>query len=115
MLKILELFKQCKIIKSYEVLDLKTGTETIYYKIKAFLVDESVLFVTEFISQDNIVYSYHWQDENGVLIRRWDNAPYHKVETFPHHVHIKDKIEPSFEIDIASILTIIENLISLSK
>ena len=57
MLKILELFKQSKIIKSYEILDLKTGEGTIYYKIKAILMNNTTLFVTEFISKDNIIYS----------------------------------------------------------
>lgn len=73
MLKILELFKHSKIIKSHEILDLKTGKGTIYYKIKAILMNNTFLFVTEFISKDNIVYSYHWQDAKGDLIRRWDN------------------------------------------
>jgi len=113
MLKIFELFKRSKIIKSSEILDLKTGKETIYYKIKAILINNTTLFISEFISKEDIVYSYHWQDKKGNLIRRWDNAPYHKLETFPPHVHIKDKIEPSYETDIEEILAIIEKLISL--
>jgi hypothetical protein len=33
-------------------------------------------------------YRHHWQDGNGVLIKRWDNAPHHPaIETFPHHLH----------------------------
>jgi hypothetical protein len=112
LLKILELFKPSKLIKSYEILDLKTGEGTIYYKINAILMNNTTLFVTEFISKDEIIYSYHWQDKKGNLIRRWDNAPYHKVETFPHHVHIEVKIEPSYETDIEAIPLIIGNLIS---
>ena len=31
---------------------------------------------------------HHWQDGNGVLIKRWDNAPHHPaIETFPYHLH----------------------------
>ena len=33
-------------------------------------------------------YRHHWQDGNGVLIKRWDNAPHHPtIDTFPHHLH----------------------------
>jgi hypothetical protein len=33
-------------------------------------------------------YRHHWQDSNGQLIKRWDNAPHHpEVNTFPHHLH----------------------------
>jgi hypothetical protein len=33
-------------------------------------------------------YRHHWQDGNGVLIKRWDNAPhYPAIDTFPHHLH----------------------------
>jgi hypothetical protein len=33
-------------------------------------------------------YRHHWQDRDGLLIKRWDNAPHHPtVETFPHHLH----------------------------
>src|SRR6266478_4916348 len=33
-------------------------------------------------------YRQHWQDGNGVLIKRWDNAPhYPAIDTFPHHLH----------------------------
>jgi len=33
-------------------------------------------------------YRHHWQDGNGLLIKRWDNAPHHPaIETFPHHLH----------------------------
>jgi hypothetical protein len=33
-------------------------------------------------------YRPHWQDGQGRLIKRWDNAPYYPgLETFPHHLH----------------------------
>ena len=34
-------------------------------------------------------YSYHYQNSEGKLIFRYDNAPHHpEVETFPHHKHV---------------------------
>ena len=33
-------------------------------------------------------YSFHWQDANGQLRKRWDNAAHHlEVLTSPHHLH----------------------------
>jgi len=33
-------------------------------------------------------YSFHLQDSNGKLRKRWDNAAHHpEVATRPHHVH----------------------------
>ena len=33
-------------------------------------------------------YSFHWQDADGQLRKRWDNAAHHpEVPTRPHHVH----------------------------
>jgi len=33
-------------------------------------------------------YSFHWQDADGQLRKRWDNAAHHpEVPTHPHHVH----------------------------
>jgi hypothetical protein len=35
-----------------------------------------------------IKYSFHWQQNNGQLIKRWDNAAHHpEIETYPHHLH----------------------------
>jgi hypothetical protein len=33
-------------------------------------------------------YSFHWQDAQGNLLRRWDNAPhYPSLPNAPHHLH----------------------------
>jgi hypothetical protein len=33
-------------------------------------------------------YSFHWQDADGQLLKRWDNAAHHpEVSTHPHHVY----------------------------
>ncbi|HED03661.1 MAG TPA: hypothetical protein ENI60_02715 [Candidatus Fraserbacteria bacterium] len=33
-------------------------------------------------------YSFHWQDTEGQLRQRWDNAAHHpEVPTHPYHVH----------------------------
>lgn len=33
-------------------------------------------------------YRFHWQDADGQLRKRWDNAAHHpEIPTYPHHVH----------------------------
>ncbi|MBN1802553.1 MAG: hypothetical protein JW891_13660 [Candidatus Lokiarchaeota archaeon] len=50
-----------------------------YYKAKLELVDNTLLFIKEYISSSEHAYSYHWQDKNGELLIRWDNAPHHET------------------------------------
>lgn len=71
-----------------------TGMECIaVYRYKLRMSDGSLLELTERLveaqgSVSMTKYRYHWQDQNGRLIKRWDNAPHHRqIKTFPHHVH----------------------------
>ncbi|MGR3316992.1 MAG: toxin-antitoxin system TumE family protein [Candidatus Anammoxibacter sp.] len=74
-------------------------------KIKAKLLDGSLLFITELSTTDRQKYSYHWQQENGNLIIRWDNKPHWKnFKTFPHHKHEKDKTLSSQRINIDDVI-----------
>lgn len=53
------------------------------------LSDDSTLYVRETVLGPSIrKYAYHWQDRDGNLIVRWDNAFDWEVKTFPHHKHI---------------------------
>jgi len=110
MLRELELLEKSPVIKSYEILDYKEGGSFYFLKIKAVLVDGSVLHIREFVSEDEYNYSFQWQ-KDGNLITRWDNAPHHKdIETFPHHKHVgsKDNVQPSGEISLEDVLGVIE-------
>jgi hypothetical protein len=84
----------------------ETEFETIVlYRYKLLLEDNSIIELTErLIEQNNQLnrtkYSYHWQTQNGELIKRWDNAPHHpEIETTPHHLHTKKGVLPHNEID----------------
>ncbi|ASJ12994.1 toxin-antitoxin system TumE family protein [Thermococcus thioreducens] len=97
-------------VKSYEILDYKQGDSFYFLKIRVELIDRSVLYIREFVSEEDYNYSFQWQ-KNGKLIVRWDNAPHHKnVETFPHHKHVgsKDNVRPSKEVSLEDVLRIIE-------
>lgn len=58
--------------------------------IEAVLKDNSELHIREKQSDTAFHYSYHWQDQTGKLLRRWDDAPHHKhLNTYPYHQHIQ--------------------------
>ncbi len=57
-------------------------------------------------------YAYHYQDESGERIFRYDNAPhYPEIFTYPHHKHVGSTIEPSQIPDLSDVLREIEQLI----
>ena len=70
MLKTLQLLKTNQSIKTYTILDLKLGKTFYYIKVKAVLVNKSTLYIREYISNTECIYSYHWQNNNGKLICR---------------------------------------------
>jgi hypothetical protein len=63
------------------------------FRARVKMADGDLLEIAEFfvleagtIMVEN--YKFHWQDSQGCLIKRWDNAPHHpEVEGFPHHLH----------------------------
>jgi hypothetical protein len=63
------------------------------YRYRIILADGGLIEMTErvLVSRNRLEatkYRHHWQDADGNLIRRWDNAPHHKdIATFPHHLH----------------------------
>lgn len=55
-------------------------------------------------------YSFHWQDKNGNLLKRWDNAAHHpELSTGPNHVHdgAEKNILPHEPISAEKILTLL--------
>jgi uncharacterized protein DUF6516 len=63
------------------------------YRYRVMLADGGFVEMTERVLEvqgtlEMTKYRHHWQDGNGVLIKRWDNAPhYPAIDTFPHHLH----------------------------
>lgn len=75
----------------------ETGDGVAQYRLRATLLDGSLLQCVERARSGNggltiEKYSFHWQRDDGSLIRRWDNAPHHReISSFPHHVHEGDE------------------------
>lgn len=65
-------------------------------RIKIELINEDTVELFEYINETageliSKKYSFHWQDNKGIIKQRWDNAPHHKeLKNFPHHIHFKD-------------------------
>ncbi len=77
------------IIKDTTIHRYEVSAENTKLRMKLSLTDGTDLFVRETVIPGKMrKYSYHWQDKDGKLIKRWDNAPDWDVETFPHHLHI---------------------------
>lgn len=98
-----------------------TGLEKIaLYRYRLKLKDGSLVEITERIIEEGgkletTKYRFHWQDQSGNLIKRWDNAPHHpEIDTFPNHVHFNDdeSVERFKQTDI---LTILKGVIATSN
>ncbi len=85
MLEIFYLLKESDIVRDAEILSLLQGRSFYYLKIKSFLINDTLLFIKIYLSDTEYNYSFHWQDEEGKLIARWDNAAHHpEIRTYPH-------------------------------
>lgn len=113
---ILKSLENSKVVKDYELLEFKTFSSGFYIKIKANIMDDSILFIREYSDISERNYSYHWQTKNGNLLVRWDNSPYHnKIKTFPYHKHISKKVLPTDEVTIGDILNFIETKLGFNN
>lgn len=111
---ILKSLKDSDIVSQFSILEYKNFSTGFYIKVKVLLVDETELHIKEYNDINKRNYSYHWQDNLGNLLVRWDNAPHYKhIKTFPHHKHINNKIEESYDITLEDILNVISEKIKL--
>jgi hypothetical protein len=88
------------------------------YRLRVEMKDGDLLEVMEricFSKKDGQInttkYSFHWQNADRKLIRRWDNAPHHpEIQTHPYHVHEnnEDNVKPSLQITALEMLCLID-------
>ena len=90
-------------------------------RVKASLIDDGNVELFEYVAEAKgiirmVKYSFHWQDAQGKLRRRWDNAPHHpELPNAPHHVHAEDdSVQETAQVpDVFSVIRKIE--IALQK
>ena len=98
------------IVRSVDIISEEIGGKEGYLRVIIGLPDDSVIHCFEYVLFDESIgiskYSFHWQDVAGNLICRWDNAPHHpELDNFPYHVHTKDKVSASSEMNLRTILS----------
>lgn len=107
---IVSLLKHSKLFSDIEVLEFVDEDTVQLLKIKATVKDGSVLYVTELQTTGYQKYSYHWQNEGGEMLIRWDNSPhYRNLKTYPHHMHEYGKIKPSHRITVEEVINVIKS------
>jgi len=111
--EIIPALKQSGLFSSIDIIELIDEESVRFIKIKAKVLDSSVLYITELHTTKYEKYSYHWQKKNGELIIRWDNSPHwRKLKTFPYHRHEERKVFPSHRININEVIEIIKGKIT---
>ncbi len=57
-------------------------------------------------------YAYHYQQADGTLVFRYDNAPHHlEIVTYPDHLHVGERIEAAEPPDLSDVLRRIDELL----
>ncbi len=82
-------------------------------KAKIILVDKSVLYIKEYIDAkykiEKVSYAYQYQDSDGRLIFRYDNAVHRPALRFKEHKHIKAEV--IIEASLPDISDIIDEIV----
>lgn len=59
-----------------------------------------------------VAYKFHYQDKDGNLIFRYDNAPHYPyLSTFPAHKHVGDTVVEAEPPDLNDVLTEIDAIL----
>jgi len=88
---------QSQFVVSYKILRQEVAYTGGKLRVKVNFAGGSVAELFEYVTiSDEILclskYSFHWQDDQGKLKCRWDNAPHHPdLPNAPHHRHNADE------------------------
>jgi hypothetical protein len=104
------------VVHSLQVREREERLQDGFIRLKAVLSNGDLLEAFEFVVAtpavlQTLTYRIHWQQADGRLRQRWDNAPHHKeVPTFPHHVHVglAEHVESSEPMTILKVLALVE-------
>jgi len=86
-----------------------------FMRYRLTLINDDLLELTERVAVQagEIVvtkYRHHWQNQEGILIKRLDNAPHHpQVASFPHHLHdgSEDNVVAHPPVDALQVLRLV--------
>lgn len=89
---------QSPAIVAYQIIRREVALADGKLRLKAVLSDGGAAELFEYVSEAEghiqlLKYSFHWQDAQGQLKRRWDNAPHYlHLPNAPHHLHLEDNV-----------------------
>lgn len=94
-----------EIIKNHEIITWDSEPVSYRFKANVYLINDSQLIIKDYLFLSGRKYTFHWQNKDGSLITRWDNAPQWKgIATFPHHKHKKEGVFYSEEVTLDGVL-----------
>ena len=103
------------VIISYEVLRCEIAPSDGKLRIKTVLSDGGTLELFEYVAESGghihlLKYSFHWQDAQTKLKKRWDNAPhYPNLPNAPHHIHFEDGLVLEIT-DVPDVFSVIKQI-----
>lgn len=103
--QIIAALRHSPLVKDLEVIEVVEEESVQFLRVRAEIIDGSLLYVRELFLPDRSKYSYHWQARTGEMLLRWDNAPHHpKIPTHPDHKHEREQIGPSARVSVEEVL-----------
>ena len=110
--RLVELLDDCPFIASRRIDLADRPPDAQFIQCKIVFIDDSRLLLKEFTLQKGnaveiLKYGYHYENNSGELIVRYDNAldpAARKLPTWPHHRHTQQGIEASEQPGIEDLL-----------
>lgn len=119
---LLDVVAASPIVRSSSILFDKRTMDTGLIRGELTFADGSCLHFRELVEIQarvmRIMYSFHYQRENGSLIFRYDDTPHFPaLPQFPHHKHIGSQTDaiPAQPPDLTAVLREIETLYPVSN
>ena len=112
----------CPDVISFSILREDAQGDKGLWRYRLTLKDNSLIEMFEFFEIQSaqikiIKYSFHWQQDNGQIIKRWDNAAHHpEIKTYPDHLHdgSENSVFPYTPFGFEEILKIVSEQINSS-
>ncbi len=113
-------FISSPMVITYQILRRDVTDTDGLIRLKANLYDSSQGEFFENVMETNSEikirkYSFHWQDKDGKLIKRWDNAAHHKEFSSHHHLHLSDGTVSKVTVPLNTLQVILEIEIELAN
>ncbi|MEW6274375.1 MAG: DUF6516 family protein [Bacillota bacterium] len=83
-----------EIVDDFVFLKKKVTVSDGYLRVRVSLIKNTLLEISIYCQSKRsavelVDYRFHWQDHDGRLIKRWDNARHHpQLSSYPDHVHV---------------------------